>query len=131
MKVNRGREPGRPSVQRTATVTGEMWGDAILDGGGTTVNSVFFAPGGRTNWHRHDGGQVLLVTQGSGYVVTADGHAAHVTAGDVVYSPPGEDHWHGATSESFVQHTAITVGKTDWLEPVGDDQYAQAHETGA
>ena len=131
MNVSRGRESGRPSARRTATVTGEMWGDALLDGGETTVNSVFFAPAARTHWHSHDGGQVLLVTSGEGYVVTAAGQAAHVAAGDVVYSPPGEIHWHGATQDTFVLHTAITNGKTDWLDPVADEQYAHAHGTGS
>jgi quercetin dioxygenase-like cupin family protein len=130
MKVIHGREEGRPSAQRTKTVTGQMWGDSVLDGGDTTVNSVFFAPGARTHWHRHDGAQVLLITQGKGYVVTAAGHSAPVTAGDVVYAPPGEDHWHGAAKDSFVQHTAITTGKTSWLDPVDDVQYGQAHGTG-
>lgn len=104
-----------------------MWGDAILDGGDFTVNSVFFAPGARTHWHRHTGGQALLISQGSGYVRTADGETARVAAGDVVLSPPGEEHWHGAAADSFVQHTAITLGKTEWLEPVGDEQYHEAN----
>ena len=55
MKVNRGREEGRPSVQRTETVTGEMWGDPLLSGDDVLINSVFFAPRARTHWHRTRG----------------------------------------------------------------------------
>ena len=59
MKVNRGREEGRPSVQRTETVTGEMWGDPLLSSDDVLINSVFFAPRARTHWHRHEGAQVV------------------------------------------------------------------------
>jgi quercetin dioxygenase-like cupin family protein len=128
MKVTRGREAGKPSVQRTETVTGDMWGDPVLDGGEIKVNSVFFAPGGRTHWHRHAAGQLLLVTHGQGIVQTADGDTVRVGAGDVVFSPGGEKHWHGAAVDSFVQHTTITVGTTDWMEPVRDDQYDEANK---
>lgn len=126
MKVNRGREEGRPSVQRTETVTGEMWGDPLLSGDDVLINSVFFAPRARTHWHRHEGAQVLLITQGKGYVRTADGETAHVSVGDIVYCPPGEEHWHGAAEDTVMEHTAITMGKTEWLEPVQDEQYDEA-----
>jgi quercetin dioxygenase-like cupin family protein len=125
MKVIRSRED-KPSVQRTETVTGQMHAEQVINGGETAlVTNVFFAPGSRTHWHRHDGGQVLLITAGKGWVVTAGGQAASVTAGDVVFCPPNEDHWHGAAKDSFVLHAAVTMGKTVWGDPVGDQQYAQ------
>lgn len=128
MKMIHGREPGKPS-KRSATVTGEMWGDQLLDGGDVVINTVFFAPGARTHWHRHEGLQVLMVTQGKGFVRTADGETVHAVAGDIVYCPPGETHWHGAASDTIFQHTAFTIGGTEWFEPVDDDDYEAAEET--
>jgi quercetin dioxygenase-like cupin family protein len=131
MKVSHGRQ-GLPSVRRTETVTGEMWGDAILHGAGdvgvgdVVVNSVFFAPGSRSHWHRHDGAHLLFITQGKGFVGNDNGETASVVAGDVVYCAPGEEHWHGAAADSFMQNTTITVGNTEWHEPVRDEQYDQA-----
>jgi quercetin dioxygenase-like cupin family protein len=132
MKVSHGREEGKPSVRRTQTVTGEMWGDPILHDvgdvgvGDIAVNSVFFTPGSRSHWHRHDGAHVLFITQGRGFVGNADGEIASVVAGDVVFCAPGEEHWHGAAHDNFMQHTTITVGKTEWHDPVGDEQYGKA-----
>ena len=33
----------------------------------TSVGNVTFELGARTNWHKHLGGQILLVTDGTGY----------------------------------------------------------------
>ena len=49
-------------------------------------------------------------------------------AGQVVYTPPGEEHWHGATPEGFMAHIALYEGTADgdgatWLEHVTDEQY--------
>ena len=85
---------------------------------------MFFAPKGHTHWRRHINGQVLLVTQGKGYVRTADGESVEVMAGDVVHVAPGELHWHGAAENSYLLHTAISLGSTEWLGEVTDDQDA-------
>ena len=62
MKINRGREAGTRSELRTATFTGEVWGDPVLpETDGVLINNVFFAPGARTHWHTHDQGQILVV----------------------------------------------------------------------
>ena len=49
------------------------------------------------------------------------------TRGDVVWFPPGEKHWHGATPTTAMTHIAIQErldGKAvDWMEHVTDDQY--------
>jgi quercetin dioxygenase-like cupin family protein len=117
---------GAPSVQRGETFTGTVWSDPVLRTDGVIVNSVFFAPGVRTNWHIHEHGQLLVVTHGSGLVEVRDGDVSRVGPGDVVHFAPGELHWHGATSESYLLHIAISLGRSEWLEPVSDDQLAQA-----
>jgi quercetin dioxygenase-like cupin family protein len=101
------------------------------------VGYVRFTPGARTNWHSHALGQTLHCTDGLGLVVSRDGTVIRMRPGDTVWTPPGEEHWHGATEENFMSHFAILEGDgasdgTTWLEPVADDQYntAQAAHVG-
>ena len=126
MKINRGREPGTTSDQRTATFTGEVWADPVLaETDGVVAANVFFTPGARTHWHTHARGQVLVVTSGEGRAQTRNGGGGRLTAGDVVWIPPGEEHWHGAAPGSSMLHMAISLGDADWLEPVTDEEYGE------
>jgi quercetin dioxygenase-like cupin family protein len=126
MKINRGRESGAMSEQRTATFTGEVWADPVLaETDGVVVANVFFTPGARTHWHTHARGQFLVVTSGEGRARTRDGGGGELTAGDVVWIPPGEKHWHGAAPGSYMLHLAISLGEADWLEPVTDEEYEE------
>jgi quercetin dioxygenase-like cupin family protein len=88
---------------------------------------VTFEPGARTAWHTHPLGQRLIVTAGCGWVKCADGPKREIRPGDVVICPPGEKHWHGATSTTGMSHIAIQEalnGKAvDWLEKVTDEDY--------
>jgi quercetin dioxygenase-like cupin family protein len=129
VKINRGREPGQPSEDRTGTAsfTGTVWADAVLTGvPNVSVNDVFFGPGGRTYWHRHELGQVLLVVHGRGQVQTRAGEGGWVEAGDVVFFEPGEEHWHGAGEETYLLHRAISLGETEWLDEVADADYRRS-----
>lgn len=127
MKVNRGREPNAPSDQRGPTFTGTVWADPVLaTGDGIIVNDVFFPPGSRTDWHTHERGQILLVTAGRGFAQVRDGDGTWIEPGDVVYFPAGEEHWHGAGPGSYLMHTAISLGETDWLDEVSDDDYGSS-----
>ncbi|MDM0045876.1 cupin domain-containing protein [Variovorax dokdonensis] len=88
---------------------------------------VTFEPGARTAWHTHPAGQTLVVTAGSGHVQRW-GDAVHdIRPGDVVWIPPGQKHWHGASATTAMTHMAITEpvdGKSvNWLEKVSDAQY--------
>jgi quercetin dioxygenase-like cupin family protein len=89
--------------------------------------SVTFEPGARTAWHKHPLGQTLIVTAGCGRVQREGGPIEEIRPGDVVWFPPGEKHWHGATATTAMTHIAITEslnGKNvDWMEKVSDDQY--------
>ena len=88
---------------------------------------VTFEPGARTAWHTHPLGQTLIVTSGCGWVQTKGGVREEVCSGDMVWIPPGEKHWHGATATTAMTHVAIAEaldGKTvDWMEQVSDTQY--------
>ena len=89
--------------------------------------SVTFEPGARTAWHTHPLGQTLLITAGCGWVQRDGGPVEEVYPGDVVWFPPGERHWHGATATTAMTHIAIQEqldGKAvDWEEHVSDEQY--------
>ncbi len=88
---------------------------------------VTFEPGARTAWHRHPLGQALIVVAGRGLVQSWGGPLEAIHPGDVVSSPPGEKHWHGAAPDSSMTHLAIQEvldGKAvDWMEKVSDDVY--------
>ena len=92
-----------------------------------SIASVTFEPGARTAWHSHPLGQTLFVTAGSGRVQNWDGPIQEIRPGDVVWSPPGEKHWHGAASTTAMSHISIVEqldGKAaDWMEHVSDEQY--------
>ena len=88
---------------------------------------VTFEPGARTAWHTHPLGQTLIITSGLGWVQSEGGTIEEVRPGDIVWFPPGEKHWHGATATTAMTHIAITEsldGKNvDWMEKVSDAQY--------
>ena len=89
--------------------------------------SVTFEPGSRTAWHSHPLGQFLIVIAGCGLAQRWDGAIEEIRPGDVVWFPPDEKHWHGATSITAMTHIAIQEqlgGKTaEWMEKVSDEQY--------
>ena len=112
-----------------ATFTGEVWVDPITRGlpaSKLNVAAVHFAPGARSAWHSHDGGQTLYVTDGRGLVQVRGEEAVELHAGDVVYAPDGEEHWHGATRDDLMTHLSITEGGPHWGDHVTDEEYAAA-----
>ncbi len=88
--------------------------------------SVTFEPGARTAWHTHPLGQSLIVTAGCGWAQRWGGPVEEIRPGDVIWIPPGEKHWHGATAATAMTHIAVQEqlkGKAvDWMEQVSDEQ---------
>ena len=88
---------------------------------------VTFEPGARTAWHTHPLGQTLIVMTGLGLVQREGGPIEEIRPGDVVWFPPGEKHWHGASPTTAMSHIAIQEklngSPVDWMEHVTDDQY--------
>ncbi len=88
---------------------------------------VTFEPGARTAWHTHPLGQTLIVTAGCGWVQREGGPVEEIRPGDVVWFPPGEKHWHGATATTGMSHIAIQEklngSPVTWMEQVSDEQY--------
>lgn len=94
---------------------------------------VMFAPGARTAWHSHPRGQTLVVTSGKGWVQQRGGERREIEPGDVVWTPPGVEHWHGATPINAMSHIAIQEERdgavVNWMEHVTDAEYqAEASE---
>lgn len=90
---------------------------------------VTFEPGARTAWHTHPLGQTLIVTCGVGRVQRWGSPVEEIRPGDVVWFPPSEKHWHGASPTKAMTHIAIQEalkGKVvDWMEQVSDEQYGK------
>jgi quercetin dioxygenase-like cupin family protein len=109
---------------------GAVWLEVLVPADSTfncPIFNVTFEPGTRNNWHKHPGGQILLVTSGKGYYQEEGRPAQVLHAGDVVTIRPDVKHWHGAAKDSWFTHIAISTnpqkGEAEWLEPVTDEEY--------
>ena len=112
--------------------TGNIWlselnvGDSTFDPG---IAQAVYGRGAKLDWHVHPGGQVLLITEGTGYYQERGKPIRIVHKGDVIKCAPGVEHWHGASPTSGFAYIAVTPtqkGKTIWLEPVSDKDYNSA-----
>jgi quercetin dioxygenase-like cupin family protein len=101
--IRAAHKPNTPSKQPTETFTGTVHMDPIF-------TAVCFTPGARTFWHTHERGQILTVTMGTGFVCSKGQTPRKLMVGDVVHVPAGEMHWHGATGQTIMAHTAISLG---------------------
>ena len=115
--------------------TGTVWQDPIIETpapANLRALKVSFEPGARTAWHTHPLGQTLQILSGIGLVQSWGGPVRVVRAGDVVWFPPGEKHWHGASPDIGMVHLAMQEaldGKhVDWMEHVSDADYAAPAE---
>jgi quercetin dioxygenase-like cupin family protein len=116
-----------------ATFSGDVWVDAIAwphdDRQRMVASRVRFAPGAHTAWHSHEQGQTLHITEGVALLGLRDGTVIEARPGDTIYTPPGEEHWHGATPEDFMEHLALLengddpAATTNWLEHLTDAEY--------
>ena len=127
-----------PTAKGPATTfTGDVYVTPIAaphDGSRLSAALVRFTPGARSNWHSHDAGQTLHGADGVGLVGNRAGQVLPIRPGETVWTPPGEEHWHGAVPDTMMAHYALLdVGEdgsdpTHWLEPVTDEQYEAAYE---
>ncbi|MCG6207170.1 cupin domain-containing protein [Rhodopseudomonas sp. HC1] len=113
--------------------TGTVWQDPIVSAPAPArlaATRVSFEPGARTAWHTHPLGQTLYVVAGVGRVQTLGGPVREIRAGDVVWIPPGEKHWHGASPNNGMTHIAMQEALdgsfATWMEQVSDADYAVA-----
>jgi quercetin dioxygenase-like cupin family protein len=130
-------KPSKTAKAPGTDFTGDVYVNPIKQKTGPSrliASIVRFTPGARTNWHSHALGQTLFCTDGAGLVASRDGTVIRLTPGDTVWTPPGEEHWHGAGVDGMMSHLAMLEGTEDgdgttWLEPVTDEQYATANQT--
>jgi len=108
--------------------TGNIWlneiskPDSILN---YSIAVATYAPGAKLDWHIHPAGQVLVITEGTGYYQEKGKPKRIVHKGDVIKCSPGVEHWHGASPESNFAYFAVTPaqnGKTIWLKRVTDEE---------
>jgi quercetin dioxygenase-like cupin family protein len=126
-------QPKPPTAKGPAEwFTGDVFMDAIVRGeepSRVRVSAVRFTPSARTAWHSHAVGQTLYVTEGRGLTQSRDGGIEEIRAGDIVRTPPGEWHWHGAAPDHYMTHLSITEApgderpETDWGDHVTDAEY--------
>lgn len=106
---------------------GQAYLEPLTDKGGPIVN-VTFEPKCRNNWHiHHEGGQILLCTEGEGFYQEWGKAPQKLKKGDVVNIAPGVKHWHGATKDNWFTHLAVEIktenSSVEWLEEVTDEEY--------
>lgn len=93
----------------------------------TAIYNVTFEPKARNNWHKHPGGQILLVTEGEGYYQEEGKPAQIIRKGDIIKISPDVKHWHGAGTDTQLVHVGITPNakenEAEWLEPVTEEEY--------
>nr|WP_210288084.1 cupin domain-containing protein [Martelella radicis] len=128
MEITRAEDRGG-SIGSSETFTGTAYVAPVFgpDMANVSAGEVTFLPGARSAWHTHPGGQKLVVTSGTGWVQERGQDKLVMQAGDVIWCPPGVEHWHGATDTTSVTHYAIQESvdgsAVDWGEKVTDEEY--------
>lgn len=127
MKIIRSEDHAGTTGKPGSQFTGEAWPYLTMPStDGVVINTVTFSPGARTYWHSHEKGQILQVLSGQG-LICIEGEAPQIIRqGDTVWCPPGEQHWHGASPDAVMSHTAISLGETQWAQKVTEKEYHAA-----
>ena len=126
--IKAGSRPTRKALPEY--FTGNVWQDPIIEAdepARVRALRVSFEPGARTAWHTHPLGQTLHVISGVGLMGLRNEAPQLIKAGDTVWIPPDEEHWHGASATNSMTHIAIQEALdgsvADWLDKVSDDEY--------
>lgn len=96
---------------------------AIKENSAATPAHFHFAPGARTKWHSHEGGQIILVEDGVGLYQEKGGPVVELRAGETHYCPPGVVHWHGASPKEGGTQFNVSRGGMTWLAEVTDEEF--------
>jgi len=116
-------------ISNTDNHTGQIWLNELSMGDSVFTNSIAlatYAAGAKLDWHIHPAGQILLITEGTGYYQEKGKATRIIHKGDIIKCLPGVAHWHGAspkTSFAYIAVTPVTKGKTIWLQRVTDEEY--------
>jgi quercetin dioxygenase-like cupin family protein len=128
-----GQAPGQPAAQgqrgqqtpeQQALNAARVGNSKTMEAEGLLGQRRLFEAGSRTYWHSHDNGFITFVEKGRGRVQHRGEAMKELKPGEMDYTPPGVEHWHGATeNESFTQIGVTFGGGIQWKEPVTDAQY--------
>lgn len=113
--------PAAPATPDPANFTGQVTARPTAD---IRIFRYTFAPGGRTNWHSHENGQVIVVEEGRMRMQEQGGPVKEYGPGETVRTPPGVPHWHGAVPAESMTQVAFAFGKTTWMQKVTDAEYS-------
>lgn len=115
------------------TFNGPVYLSSIISGdnvaGAPEMHYVVFEPGVINNWHTHEGGQILIATDGIGYHQIEGQPVEVLYPGDVAFCPPGVKHWHGGSADTSFAHIAVNTNPEkpglEWFDILSDEEYAQ------
>lgn len=114
------------------TFSGPSYVSSILEEGNVAdapgLHYVVFDPGVINNWHTHEGGQILIATDGIGYHQLEGQPVEVLYPGDVALCPPGVKHWHGGSADTEFAHIAVNTNPEltglEWFDRISDEDYA-------
>jgi len=87
------------------------------------IAHIHFEAGARTKWHKHEGGQIILVEEGVARTQLEGKPVQELKAGDTTWAPPGVAHWHGASPGEGATQYNVSRGTTTWLDAVTEKEY--------
>lgn len=97
--------------------------------GAPGLHYVVFEPGVINNWHTHEGGQILIATDGIGYHQIEGQPVEVLYPGDVALCPPGVKHWHGGSADTSFAHIAANTNPeltgVTWFDRISDEEYSR------
>ncbi|WP_421945010.1 cupin domain-containing protein [Pedobacter sp.] len=112
--------------------TGKAWNIGLVENDSvynTVVGNVYFEPGARSNWHKHPAGQILIITDGTGYHQIKGQPKQALKKGDIVKCPANVEHWHGASADTGMLQMYILPktekGIVTWQQKVTDEEYGK------
>jgi len=121
----------RPTLQANPECfSGVVWKEKIIEAPAPArvrALKVTFEPKAHTAWHTHPLGQTLYVICGIGLIGLRGQKPKQIAAGDTIWIPPEQEHWHGATPTNSMTHIAIQEAEgaisTTWMEKVNESDY--------
>ena len=115
------QQAARPPQPDPENFVGKVTGHPTTD---IRMLRYSFEPGARTNWHSHEGGQVILIEKGHARVQEAGGAVREIGPRESFVTAPGVKHWHGARPTEPLTQVSLSFGVTNWMEKVTDAQYS-------
>ena len=113
------------------TFSGPAYVSSIIEGdnvaGAPGLHYVVFDKGVINNWHTHEGGQILIATDGIGYHQIEGEDVEILHPGDVAFCPPGAKHWHGGSLDTEFAHISVNTNPDltglEWFDRISAEEY--------